>query len=367
MARQIINIGTTPNDGTGDTVRNAFDKVNDNFDEVYNGLFVPLSGTTEGNDVTGQVTFGDDAPAVFKSSNGADDYTAIDGTIVLIQGRNSDDVLQTLQRVCNGGQPGSIVRDNYYYNEGRMSFKYPILNPVDSFDVNWPAKGGTVAFLDDITGGGATDTDELPEGTTNLYFTAARVRAALLDGLSTATGGIIAAGDSVLQAFGKLQNQINKRIGIIASNTATSATVTGTTANTLTISKMVPGGTLATGDNLVIKTRSIKTGTNGVMTQRIYVNTVDSLTGATLLGTQQGSAANLLHGMIRTGCIKSATETEFVSPTVSTSGDEVAVLSGGSVTNINIDHTVDQYYIVALQLANAGDSAVTSYIKVFKE
>ena len=38
MTQQTINIGTTPNDGTGDTIRNAFDKVNDNFDEVYSGL-----------------------------------------------------------------------------------------------------------------------------------------------------------------------------------------------------------------------------------------------------------------------------------------------------------------------------------------
>jgi hypothetical protein len=40
---QTINIGTTANDGTGDTIRNAFDKVNDNFLEVYslasNGLY----------------------------------------------------------------------------------------------------------------------------------------------------------------------------------------------------------------------------------------------------------------------------------------------------------------------------------------
>jgi hypothetical protein len=36
---QVINIGTTANDGTGDTVRNAFDKVNDNFIEVSKGLY----------------------------------------------------------------------------------------------------------------------------------------------------------------------------------------------------------------------------------------------------------------------------------------------------------------------------------------
>ena len=35
MAKQTIGIGTTAGDGTGDVLRVAFDKVNDNFDEVY--------------------------------------------------------------------------------------------------------------------------------------------------------------------------------------------------------------------------------------------------------------------------------------------------------------------------------------------
>jgi hypothetical protein len=37
MARQVINIGTTANDGTGDPLRTAFDKINDNFAELYGG------------------------------------------------------------------------------------------------------------------------------------------------------------------------------------------------------------------------------------------------------------------------------------------------------------------------------------------
>jgi len=36
MAQQTINIGTVANDGTGDPLRTAFDKVNDNFTELYN-------------------------------------------------------------------------------------------------------------------------------------------------------------------------------------------------------------------------------------------------------------------------------------------------------------------------------------------
>lgn len=37
MSKQIINIGAVANDGTGDQLRNAFGKANDNFDEVYGG------------------------------------------------------------------------------------------------------------------------------------------------------------------------------------------------------------------------------------------------------------------------------------------------------------------------------------------
>ena len=35
MAQQTINIGSSANDGTGDPLRTAFDKINDNFDELY--------------------------------------------------------------------------------------------------------------------------------------------------------------------------------------------------------------------------------------------------------------------------------------------------------------------------------------------
>jgi len=40
MAKQTVNLGTAANDGTGDPLRTAFDKLNDNFDEVYGNNFV---------------------------------------------------------------------------------------------------------------------------------------------------------------------------------------------------------------------------------------------------------------------------------------------------------------------------------------
>jgi hypothetical protein len=35
MAQQVINIGAAANDGTGDPLRDCFDKINDNFTDLY--------------------------------------------------------------------------------------------------------------------------------------------------------------------------------------------------------------------------------------------------------------------------------------------------------------------------------------------
>jgi hypothetical protein len=49
MARQGIGTGTTPNDGTGDTLQSGAIKINENFSEIYNQIG---NGTTLGVGVT---------------------------------------------------------------------------------------------------------------------------------------------------------------------------------------------------------------------------------------------------------------------------------------------------------------------------
>jgi len=39
MAKQLVGIGAAPNDGTGDPLRNAMTKINENFTELYDGQF----------------------------------------------------------------------------------------------------------------------------------------------------------------------------------------------------------------------------------------------------------------------------------------------------------------------------------------
>ena len=43
MARQVINVGSTANDGTGDGLRTAYIKCNDNFQELYNTTQTPIA------------------------------------------------------------------------------------------------------------------------------------------------------------------------------------------------------------------------------------------------------------------------------------------------------------------------------------
>ena len=60
-------------------------------------------------------------------------------------------------------------------------------------------------------GSGASDTDGLPEGILNKYFTETRTRGTVLTGLDTTTNSAISATDNILQAQGKLQAQINNK------------------------------------------------------------------------------------------------------------------------------------------------------------
>ena len=59
MAKQVINIGSVANDGTGDPLRTAFDKVNDNFTELYNDDTGDVNQVTGTGGITASPTTGD--------------------------------------------------------------------------------------------------------------------------------------------------------------------------------------------------------------------------------------------------------------------------------------------------------------------
>lgn len=77
MARRIIDIGTVGNDGTGDSIRDSFRKVNDNFRELYSSLglgeklkFIELDDTPETYDGTLDTSQLNYAPLVTVNNTG---------------------------------------------------------------------------------------------------------------------------------------------------------------------------------------------------------------------------------------------------------------------------------------------------------
>lgn len=86
MARQNINYGTNPNDGTGDSLRDAMDKINDNFIELYNNGSQNI--TVSNTSITNSIINGNIALDV----NGTGTVQTTQGLLVNTGFENSDSV-----------------------------------------------------------------------------------------------------------------------------------------------------------------------------------------------------------------------------------------------------------------------------------
>ena len=142
-----------------------------------------------------------------------------------------------------------------------------------------------------------------------------------------------------------------------------SAPLTGTIAVTLMKSKLITANTFKIGDVVKLLNRAVRNTTTGVAINYFYINTINSLTGATLIGFQSGGFN--FFGLERSLYIKSLTNTETLGSGTSLSGSEV-VITNTVPLNINIDWTVNQYIISAFKNAAVGDSTVMSSLIIQK-
>ena len=120
MAKQTINIGTTANDGTGDPIRTAFDKANDNFTELYDGA----GGVADGSVTTAKLA--DDAVTTAKLA--AD---AVDGTKI------ADDSVDSEHYVDGSIDTVHIADDQITY--AKMGAEFTTSATISASDVDWSA------------------------------------------------------------------------------------------------------------------------------------------------------------------------------------------------------------------------------------
>lgn len=117
----------------------------------------------------------------------------------------------------------------------------------------------------------------------NINDIANKVRSTVLTGLNTALTGVITATDTVLEAFGKLQNQISALNTGLYAQTGTSTPITNTTTETTLLdggvgTLTVPANTFKVGDSFTaVMGGHINSGNNQSLHIRIKRN------GSTLL------------------------------------------------------------------------------------
>jgi len=123
MAKQTIGIGTTANDGTGDTLRVAFDKINDNFDELYTDdagdvgsitATAPIARDSATGDVT--ISLNDNGITHAKLENR---YTA-SGSITTYTGAVSVDWSAATNFVMGSSLTGAIEFDFTNFKTGQV-------------------------------------------------------------------------------------------------------------------------------------------------------------------------------------------------------------------------------------------------------
>jgi hypothetical protein len=154
----------------------------------------------------------------------------------------------------------------------------------------------------------------------------------------------------------------NKQMPVVNIITTTDGTaVTGTTTSTLTSSILIPANTVAVGDIIYVKTRIRKTGTLGVVTTRMYVNTSSAI-GGSLIATSAAAASQILFFQYtRTLAVKTTTNTETMAGNANINADDNTGITIAVSTN-NIDWTQNQYIVVAVQNGSTGDSSRSSFI-----
>jgi hypothetical protein len=167
MANQVLGLGGNANDGTGDTLRAAADKINDNFLDVYTvlgdgtTLSTPApsaSPTFTGTLVAADANIGDDLSLISDGAilsfgeNSEVSFTHVHNTGLLL---NSTSVIQFNDASQNIGAPNATTLD---------------INATDEIELNATLVeiSGNVTIGDGATIGSASDADSMAIASTGI-------------------------------------------------------------------------------------------------------------------------------------------------------------------------------------------------------
>jgi hypothetical protein len=341
MARQTINIGSSANDGTGDPLRTAFDKINDNFAELYgtdgdsntlagdldvNGhritstrsnediILAPagtgsviasalkFNGTTISSDDSTQITIAENIQTT--GTLNVPGATTLGTSLTLASGAtvtgildednmasDSDTQLATQQSIKAYIDAQNTAQDLDFSTDDSTSLSIDLDSEVMQFSggngINTSGSDNTVTIAID-TGTVATLTDS--QTLTNKVLTSPTITSPTITGVTTTTSlttnDITTNGSNANltldpQGTGTIELAANTNVTGSASVSGTLSTADITTTGNQTISGSLTTGTLNIGDLNIDAQGKITTDTNGDVDIDPSGTGAINLTGAT--------------------------------------------------------------------------------------
>jgi hypothetical protein len=147
----------------------------------------------------------------------------------------------------------------------------------------------------------------------------------------------------------------------IVKDVVPSSAVTGTLTETILKSYLITANTFASSDNLSIPNFGIsKVGVANTVTIKIYINTSNSLSGATQIATYNSSASNTYAKILRSYALDGGNLKGLPFTTSALSDINV---SGGGLASASFNPAVANYIITTATLTDITDSVTqTSFI-----
>ncbi len=320
MAQQTINIGSAANDGTGDPLRTAFDKINDNFNELY-------GSTAEANDLVEDSTpqLGGDLDVLGRR---------------IVSARSNEDII-----LLPNGTGGVVASGIRLAGTTISSDDSSSININEGLIVDGTASVSGAATLSSTLGvtGAATLSSTLAVSGASTLTTTTIDNLTLQDINITSssnadinitpggTGSVVAAGISIkgTTISAPDSSSININEGLIVDGTASvSGALSGTSAtlsSTLAVTGVATFSGTAVVDNITINDSTISTSSNADLnltpggTGNVVAGAI-TIDGTTL-SAADSTVININEGLVVDG-----------SATVQGTTTTVDIVSSGNVT-----------------------------------
>ena len=145
MAKNVINRGSSPNDGTGDNLRTGALKVNQNFDEIYTAI-------GDGTNINGTIKIADDSSTVVTLSANGETLKVLGGTGITSTVSGNNLTLAVDNTIITGSSSTTLTNktingpDNTITNIANTSLANSSITVSDGSNTSPVNLGGTLTF-----------------------------------------------------------------------------------------------------------------------------------------------------------------------------------------------------------------------------